>query len=62
MKVFVLFAVAAAILGLASASQPAAARYDDFKVYKVFVQDEQQLKEFKNLANNIPVSISGIFQ
>ncbi|XP_075149911.1 zinc carboxypeptidase-like [Haematobia irritans] len=55
MKLFAIIVVATAILGLTSASQPAAARYDDFKVYKVFVKDEQQLAEFKKMANNIPV-------
>ncbi|XP_073821472.1 zinc carboxypeptidase-like [Musca autumnalis] len=55
MKVFAVLTITAALLGLSAAFQPPAARYDDFKVYKVFVKDEQQLSEFKKLANNIPV-------
>ncbi|XP_013115075.2 zinc carboxypeptidase [Stomoxys calcitrans] len=55
MKLVVVITTLAALLGLASANQPAAARYDDFKVYKVFVKDEQQLDEFKGMSNNLPV-------
>ncbi|XP_011292502.1 zinc carboxypeptidase-like [Musca domestica] len=55
MKIFAVLAIAAAVLGLTTAFKPPAARYDDFKVYKVHVKDDQQLAEFKKLANNIPV-------
>ncbi|XP_005183491.3 zinc carboxypeptidase [Musca domestica] len=55
MKIFVLLAITAVVFGLASAFKPPAVRYDDFKVYKVHVKDEQQLAEFKKLANNLPV-------
>ncbi|XP_061401049.1 zinc carboxypeptidase-like [Musca vetustissima] len=55
MKLLAVLAITAAVLGVTAAFKPPAARYDGFKVYKVFVKDEQQLSEYKKLANNIPV-------
>lgn len=56
MKIFVVLTITAAVLGLKTAFKPPTARYDDFKVYKVYVKDEQQFADFKKLTNNIPVS------
>ncbi|XP_030388442.1 zinc carboxypeptidase-like [Scaptodrosophila lebanonensis] len=44
------------LAGSAIASQPEAARFDNYKVYKVSVKDEAQLAEFKKLGNNLPVT------
>lgn len=39
-----------------AAAQQFAARYDDFKVYRVNITNEQQLQELKKLGQNLPVS------
>ncbi|XP_013115076.2 zinc carboxypeptidase [Stomoxys calcitrans] len=59
MQLIVVIATAALVLALVSADEPAAARYDGFKVYKVFVKDEQQLDEFKKMSSNLPVHFLG---
>ncbi|XP_075150950.1 uncharacterized protein LOC142225059 [Haematobia irritans] len=66
MNIFTLLAIGSCILGLTWAfEEPLPARYDDFKVYKVFIEDAQQLDEVKKLASKLPVrflndmSISG---
>ena len=33
-----------------------AARYDDFKVYRVNIKTEEQFNEFRTLGNHLPVS------
>ncbi|TMW41139.1 hypothetical protein DOY81_013782, partial [Sarcophaga bullata] len=32
-----------------------AARYDDFKVYRVNIKTEEQFKEFRTLGNHLPL-------
>lgn len=55
MKLLLVFVGCFALLGLSEAN-PSAARYDDFKVYRVNVMDEKKLSEFTKLGNNLPVS------
>lgn len=45
------------LVGLAMATGPAMVRYDDFKVYKIYVKEEQQLNQLKKFADVLPVSV-----
>ncbi|KNC30333.1 hypothetical protein FF38_03910 [Lucilia cuprina] len=54
MKVLLVLIGFSSLLAVSSANQ-FAARYDDFKVYRVKIKDEQQLKEFIKLCDNLPL-------
>ncbi|XP_065357356.1 zinc carboxypeptidase-like [Calliphora vicina] len=54
MKVLLILVGCWALLGVIGANQ-LAARYDDFKVYRVNVKDAQQLSEFIKLGDNLPL-------
>lgn len=43
------------LAALANARKPLAARYDNFKVYRAFVEDNEQLEEFKKVHQHIQV-------
>ncbi|XP_075150951.1 zinc carboxypeptidase-like [Haematobia irritans] len=44
-----------ALAGCALSSGPGMARYDDFKVYKIYIKEEQQLNELKKFRNVLPI-------
>ncbi|XP_065357625.1 zinc carboxypeptidase-like [Calliphora vicina] len=54
MKVLLILVGCLALLGLSGANQ-LAARYDDFKVYRVNVKDAQQFSEFMKLSEHLPL-------
>ncbi|KRG07899.1 uncharacterized protein Dmoj_GI26563, partial [Drosophila mojavensis] len=56
MKVLLVF-VLISLAALASARKPFAARYDNFKVYRAFVEDNEQLEEFKKIHHHLQVHI-----
>lgn len=47
----------ASLAALAVARKPMAARYDNFRVYKAFVKDSEQLEEFKKIHQRIQVGL-----
>lgn len=61
MRVLVLalaLASLAALATLATARKPMAARYDNFRVYKAFVKDNEQLEEFKKIHQRLQVGLA----
>lgn len=54
MKVLLVLALIS-LAALASARKPLAARYDNFKVYRAYVKDSEQLEEFKKIHQHIQV-------
>ncbi|XP_075152249.1 zinc carboxypeptidase-like [Haematobia irritans] len=51
LKVFLLIG----FLGWTLASGPGMARYDNFKVYKIFIKDEVQLSQLKKFRDTLPI-------
>lgn len=59
MRVLVLaLASLAALATLATTRKPMAARYDNFRVYKAFVKDNEQLEEFKKIHQRLQVGFA----
>ncbi|XP_023160443.2 zinc carboxypeptidase [Drosophila hydei] len=56
MKVLLVLALIS-LAALASTRKPLAARYDNFKVYRAYVKDSEQLEEFKKIHQHIQVHI-----
>lgn len=52
---FLIGVILIGFVGCALASAPGMARYDDFKVYKVHIKEEQQLAQFKTFRDILPV-------
>lgn len=60
MRVLVLALALASLATLATlttARKPMAARYDNFRVYKAFVKDNEQLEEFKKIHQRLQVGL-----
>lgn len=57
MRVLLLALALASLAALAVARKPMAARYDNFRVYKAFVKDNEQLEEFKKIHQRIQVGL-----
>lgn len=47
----------ATLATLTTARKPMAARYDNFRVYKAFVKDNEQLEEFKKIHQRLQVGL-----
>lgn len=43
------------VVGCTLAAGPGMARYDDFKVYKIYIRNEQQLSQLKKFRDTLPV-------
>lgn len=56
-KVLVLALALASLAVLAVARKPMAARYDNFRVYKASVKDNEQLEEFKKIHQRLQVCL-----
>lgn len=54
LKVILLITLVAGAL----AAGPGMARYDSFKVYKIFIKDEQQLSQLKKFRDILPVRLN----
>lgn len=59
MRVLVLALALTSLAALATARKPMAARYDNFRVYKAFVKDNEQLEEFKKIHQRLQVGLVG---
>ncbi|XP_060658299.1 zinc carboxypeptidase [Drosophila nasuta] len=55
MKVSVLVVALLSLVVLATARKQMATRYDNFKVYKAFIRDVEQLEEFKKIHHHIHI-------